>query len=247
MTSSADVAASWLPVGVVSPTELARARVEALNLVQWPVRIANSYVEREPAAERVMLSYRPERQAFVTRPFCGDLAVEMRLPSLELQFLEQGLPAPHVFDPEERSPAEAEAWVLVELLHRKIDRDRFSKALPYEIAGLSTGDANDYAPVSCRRGLEELAHWFSNATAVIAALARGANESTVVCWPETLELRYRAGDTEAFFFPGRGDTQGPSFAAGRIGGAKAILTVAELSRADDPFATARAFMSAALR
>ena len=55
----------------------------------------------------------------------------MRLPTLEMQFHEHGKPVPHILDPEEHSPAEVEAWMLVELLHRGVDREKFSKTLPY--------------------------------------------------------------------------------------------------------------------
>ncbi len=147
MTNSADAAGSITPA-------LTRARRRGtLNLVQWLSRIANSYV-RDGAPEAVSeLEFRAADAAFVTKQFDKGIALEIRLPGLELQFLENGKPMPHVFDPEEHSPAEVEAWLLVELLHRGIDREKFSKELPYAIAGLMSGDAEDYSPQLCRPGL----------------------------------------------------------------------------------------------
>ena len=126
----------------------------------------------------------------MTRQFADGVALEMRLPDLHLQFLHNGKAVPHVFDPQERSPAEAEAWILVELLHRGIDREKFSKKLPYTIPGLLTGDAEDYAPQDCRKGLIQLTDWFGKAAAVLeaAARARSLDKAEVICLPQTLDL-----------------------------------------------------------
>jgi hypothetical protein len=127
---------------------------------------------------------------------------------------------PHVFDPQERSPAEAEAWILVELLHRGIDREKFSKKLPYTIPGLLAGDAEDYAPQACRKGLIQLTDWFVKAAAVLEAGARPLDKAEVICLPQTLDLvlaplsgassiplGFSPGDTEnpePYFYTGGG-------------------------------------------
>jgi hypothetical protein len=87
--------------------ELARARSEALNVVQWLARVAQSYVASGRPEQRTDLEFRAENAAFVTKPFADGIALEMHLPDLHLQFLENGKRMPHVFDPQERSPAEA--------------------------------------------------------------------------------------------------------------------------------------------
>ena len=151
-----------------------RARGEAINVVQWLARVAQSYVTSAPLERRTDLRFRAADAAFVTEPFEKGVALEMRLPDLHLQFLQNGKPVPHVFDPQERSPAEAEAWILVELLHRGIDREKFSKTLPYTVPGLLTGDAEDYAPQACREGLAQLTDCFGKAANVLAETARAA-------------------------------------------------------------------------
>jgi hypothetical protein len=171
-------------------TALESARKEALNIVQWLARVALSYVTDGGPARRVDLEFRAADAALVTKSFADGVALEMRLPDLRLQFLQHGKPVPHVFDPQERSPAEAEAWILVELLHRGIDREKFSKSLPYAVPGLLTGDAEDYGPQACRDGLMELANWFGKAAGVLkeAARACGADKAAVICRPQTLDL-----------------------------------------------------------
>ena len=98
---------------------LARARSETINLVQWLARIANSYVLAGPPEERLYLEYRAATATFITKPF--DKESDPRLAAcrrLKCNFTEHKKAEPHIFDPEEHSPAEAEAWLLVELLHR---------------------------------------------------------------------------------------------------------------------------------
>src|SRR3984893_5342685 len=85
-----------------------------------------------------------QRQALVTQEFLPQLTVELRIPELALQFKEDGRAVPHVIKLDDRTPAEVEAWVLVELLHRGIDYDRFSKSLPYKVPDLMMGDAVRY-------------------------------------------------------------------------------------------------------
>ena len=101
---------------------------------------------------------------------------------LEMQFQERGKPVPHLLNPEEHSPAETEAWILVELLHRGIERDKFSKSLPYVIDNLMSGDAEDYAPEACVGGLELLNAWFCAAASILSPDGR------VACRPESLTI-----------------------------------------------------------
>jgi hypothetical protein len=174
----------------VELSELARARHEAVNVVQWLARVAQSYVTSGPPERRTDLNFRVEKAAFQTKPFANGVALEMRLPDLRLQFLQNSAPVPHVFDPQERSPAEAEAWILVELLHRGIDREKFFKNLPYAVPGLLTGDAQDYAPEACSEGLAELTLWFGRAAALLKDTARAcvAENQSIICLPQTLDL-----------------------------------------------------------
>jgi hypothetical protein len=216
---------------------LARARREAINVVQWLARVAQSYVTSAPLERRPDLIFRVADAAFVTKPFENGVALEMRLPDLHLQFLQNGKPVPHVFDPQERSPAEAEAWILVELLHRGIDREKFSKQLPYTVPGLLTGDAEDYAPQACREGLAELAAWFGKAAAVLAATARasGTEKPAIVCLPQTLDLALASESaSEAMalgFSTGNANSPTPHFyaIAGEPGSAEARRTVMSAS------------------
>src|SRR5262245_49290375 len=113
MTNSAEIAARpaasvprWPVLAAGDRETFTRARVEAINLAQWLARIANSFGTASTPEEPVLLEFRTTDTAFVTRPFDRDFALELRFAGLEMQFLEGGRPMPHVFDPEDHSPAE---------------------------------------------------------------------------------------------------------------------------------------------
>jgi hypothetical protein len=265
MTSTADTGArtpigppKWQASGPLDLETMAKARLETINLIQWLARIANSYVAAEEPGERVMLDFRPGAAAFVTKPFDRGLSLELRLPSLEMQFLEEGRAAPHIFDPEEHSPAEVEAWLLVELLHRGVDRTKFSKKLPYDISGLMTGDADDHSPQSCQPALTQLMTWYCNAAAAIdaTAITSGFEGSKVVCRPQTLALSCISNNGSKRggfgFSPGDAEIREPYFyrysAAGNGSAAaktRTTMTASKLLAEHDPAATAIAFMKSA--
>jgi|GEM_PF-1195705 len=256
MTNSADrpgnfPATQWRTRGVGDLSELAQARVEAINLVQWLARIANSYVGESEAELRTRLHFRSSDAAIVTRQFADCVALEIRLPRLEMQFLDDGKPVPHVFDPGERSPAEAEAWILVELLHRGVDREKFSKQLPYTVPGLMSGDAEDYSPQLCKHGLVQLTALFRDAAAILSAAAPAAEADKIrlICLPQRLELTTLSAPEgtlgEFAFSPGDAETPDPYFyviAAARnrlaAGTTRPVLKASTLIAEGDPIAAA---------
>lgn len=264
MTSSADPVAKpmietarWQSVGPLDVDALAKARSEAINLAQWLARIANSFVTADTADERIALEFRPTDAAFVTKKFARDLSLELRLPRLEMQFREGGRAVPHIFDPEERSPAEAEAWLLVELLHRGLDRVKFSKKLPYKIPGLMTGDAEDHSPQSHLPALTQIMAWFRNAAAALDEVARatgtGAANAGTICRPQTLSLSsiLNAGSAQIDigFTPGDARIPEPYFyrslptaKGAATGKTNSVLTASALLAKGEPAAAAIAFL-----
>lgn len=262
MTSSASRVAKsaspvhWQPVETSALDMLAGARAETLNLLQWLVRIANSYVTGGTPEQRIEIEFRAADSAFITKSFENNLSLEMRLPALEMQFIENGKPSPHIFDPEDRSPAQVEAWILVELLHRGIDRSRFSKKLPYGISDLMMGDAEKHSPEMSRDGLVQLTAWLRNAATVIEATARASGEARarLVCLPQTLSLTcfYGSKSTPAGFgfSPGDALNHEPFFYNGQANGLGkgkkgAILKASEVLANRDPAGAVVAFMKGA--
>ena len=187
-------ALTWRQISKVDTRRLGEARRQAHNAVQWLARMAHSYMRPKPENGHLLLQWDAQRQALVTREFLPSFALELRLPNLALQFKEDGRPAPHVIEIDDRTPAEVEAWVLVELLHRGIDRDRFAKDLPYEIPHLMTGDAIPYVTEGLTGELGQLADWFANAASLLEQIGDAypapapRASAGVWCWPEPFHL-----------------------------------------------------------
>lgn len=185
-------AVTWQPISNVDAKTLAEARRQAHNTAQWLVRLAHTYMAPLVENRHTLLRWDWKRQSLVTQNFLPNLALELRLADLTLQFREHDRPSPHVLDVDDRTPAEVEAWVLVELLHRRLDRDRFSKDLPYDFANLMTGDAVPYTTEMLGEGLLELATWFDNGASVLAGTAedvlRLGRPGAVWCWPQVMHL-----------------------------------------------------------
>jgi hypothetical protein len=232
-------------------SELAQARVEAINVAQWLARIANSYVAGSTPEQRIRLVFRPHDAAITTSTFDKAIALEMRLPMLELQFLESGKPMPHVFDPEEHSPAEVEAWLLVELLHRGIDRGMFSKELPYTIAGLMSGDAEDYSPQLCGPGLIRLTSLMRDAAAVLKAAAptKAVDQASIACLPQNITFVSPSESGSFAFSPGDAESPEPYFyrrSGSSSGAGNLTIKAAALMAERDPMAAAMKLRDLAL-
>lgn len=91
--------------------------------------------------------------------------------------------------------------MLVELLHRSVDRERFSKALPYDASSLMSGDAAQFSPEAHAAELTDLADWFEYAASILEEHASEMHED-----PESTELRIWPQDLSL-------ETQGPLRAA----------------------------------
>lgn len=177
----------------VDPKSLVEARTLTHNAIHWLARLAHSYAAPEPELQHIWLGYDPARSAFLTRPLVGSVSCELRLPLLEMQFREGDTPVPHVLNVEGHSPAKVEAWMLVELLHRGIDRERFTKDLPYPAANLMSGDNVDFSPEACAKELDALSRWLGHASAVLLRLggelgSAAAGPGRLVCWPDQCHI-----------------------------------------------------------
>jgi hypothetical protein len=240
--------ASWRPVGKLDPALLGRGRSLMLNVAQWPARVANSYVAGPTWIDRMYLEWDAAAGTLVTPRFDRDLAIGLDLATLQMWFLEQRRRVPHTFDPEGCSPAQAEAWILVELLHRGVEQTRFSKALPYEVPELMSGDAEAYSPQSCAAELCELAAWYHNARLNLLAAAKqvGVAAPHITCNPQdlTLTCRVEVGSgqpssqtVELGFSPGRHAADDPHFYAKALDGnpgAQSMLGARTIVAVDAP-------------
>lgn len=143
------------------------------SAVQWLARLANSFQVPASDGSHLHMTWADEGCAVRSNEIAPDTVVEMRLPDLELQFRENGYLTKHVMALDDKSPAEVEAWTLIELLHRGIDREKYSKTLPYDVSTLLSGDARHYQTLDLEAGFAELAGWLKAAAATLAEVASG--------------------------------------------------------------------------
>jgi hypothetical protein len=180
------------PVAKTDAARMAQARRQIHNGAVWLARMANSYLPPEADQRHLRLTWLAE-SALASQTFGNGLSLRLKLPELHLQFLEDGVPVKHVFDMEDHTAAETEAWILVELLHRGVERERFSKNLPFEIATPITGDSEKYAPESVAHELSLLTSWLSAGAMIIGELTRNQASSptvaTATVWMEPEPLR----------------------------------------------------------
>lgn len=233
----------WESIQATSSERLSEARLQLHSAIQWVARIERSYGQASEG--NPVLQWHNEGR-ITTQALESDLGLELRLPDLIMQFTENGARSRHEIHLEERSPAQVEAWTLIELLHRGIDRSKFSKDLPYDVSGLMAGDGVEFSPDEYRQELDELAAQFRNA-ALALARARGDRDGEthpVRLWPQDMSLEISAGSANgagssglAFgFAPGDTDTPEPFFymsrnANGARGVPEARLRISEIPSA----------------
>lgn len=180
------------------------AQHQVHSLLQWVARVENSYGPDAGKRGPVRLRWCDERRAIKTHGLADGLELELRVAEMVLQFLEDGRPSNHAFSAEEHSPAHAEAWLLIELLHRGVDRSKFTKSLPYDASRLLSGDGQDFSPERYREELTRLAEWMSQAAhALRSADPRqgGATDGGILVRPEDLSMELECATCVVGFRP----------------------------------------------
>ena len=193
MSAQNEATPDWPAAGQVSE-DLSSAFQQTHSAVQWIARIVNSYAIPSSDGSHLHLRWNADDGAFESTTVLERFTVELRLPKFVLQFKENGKRTKHEVELDDKSPARIEAWTLIELLHRNIDRDVYTKTLPYDVAGLMSGDAEDYRTLGLEKGFEEMTAWISSSARMLAAAADAvvaAGEGTcdgVFLAPETFSL-----------------------------------------------------------
>jgi hypothetical protein len=201
---------------------LVRARSEMQNAVQWLARLAQSYAA--PLGDG-SLHWEVERSVVRTGALARGITAELHLPTLCLQFAEQGRASPHPLALDGKSSSEVEAWVLVELLHRGFDRNRFVMRLLYLWPDMMTGDQPKYAATTLAGELAALTALYNEATEVIIAAVQCADQADrpdLVCWPDLFDIGMalrlaggRGGQVEVRFTTGSAGELRPAYFARR--------------------------------
>lgn len=222
----------WAAAAEQDPARLTEARTQLVSAAQWLARIERSYVERA-AGKPFSLRWSDDRKALTTHGFADDLVLELQIDRLVMQFTEQGSPSDHAIDVDDHSPAHVEAWILIELLHRGVDRDRFSKDLPYDTSALFNGDGVEFRPSEYAPELAALAALFRGAVETIRETSD--DPAGVRIFPADLNVEGSLGDAVIGFSLGDETVADPHFYASRDSGVgpdhagpMAVLKVSEI-------------------
>ena len=148
--------AIWPDAKILKTKQFRDACVEAHNAIFWVARGANSFLEAMPQNQHLSLLWVGDSQDFRTRYFEKHFQIGLNIRELEIYFCENGVKVPHSFCFDDRTPAFAEAWYLVELLHRDLDQSKFATSLPFDSPFMLMGDTQDHNASLYNHELEAL-------------------------------------------------------------------------------------------
>lgn len=153
---------NWKSLISADEERFSEAKLQFASALQWVAYIERSYVQSDNPDE-LFLHWLDERGIISTHDFAGTYGLGLHVNDLMMQFTASGVPEDHKIELDERSPAEVEAWILSELLHRGIDRSKFAKKLPYDLTDLMSGDDLDFSPREYEAELTKLFSLLQNA------------------------------------------------------------------------------------
>ncbi len=192
--------AIWPNAKIFKAKQFRDACVEAHNVLFWVARGANSFLKAMPQKQHLSLLWDFNTQDFRTRYFEKHFQIGLNIKELEIYFCEDGVKVPHSFCFDDRTPAFAEAWYLVELLHRDLDQSKFSTSLPFDSPFMLMGDTEDHnASLYCDElealhvSLLKSVRMFQRIPHLLAPAKSLLHQpNKIVLEPETFTLEYTA-------------------------------------------------------
>ena len=192
--------AIWPDAKILKTKQFRDACVEAHNALFWVARGAHSFLNYLPQNQHLGLLWDVNAQDFRTRYFEKHFQIGLNVRELEIYFCEDGLKVPHSFCFDDKTPAFAEAWYLVELLHRDLDQSKFSTSLPFDSPFMLMGDTQDHNASLYNHELEALhvsllrsVRLFQRIPQLLAPVKSLLHQpNKIALEPETFTLEYTA-------------------------------------------------------
>jgi hypothetical protein len=196
---------AWRTLGAFDAARLTAARLQAHRATQWLARAARAYIPARPEDAHTNLGWDDAFGGLLTHPLPDGAMLGLRVADLALAVL--GAAGTDTFALAHRRDTEVRDWLGRLAQQRGLDATKLDDALPYEPPSIP-GDAY----VADGPALDELAAWFANGHAAVAAIraqiaARGLEAPPVRCWPHHFDM-----DTLVTVAPGR--TTGIGFEPG---------------------------------
>ena len=161
----------WPEIAIFQTKKYRNARVEAHNALFWMARASHSFLDPTLGNSHLSLFWNEDNCDFRTRLLVDGCQIGLHLPDLELYFCDHGEKVPHSFWLDDRTPAFVEAWYLVELLHRGIEQEKFSTALPFESPDMLMGDTEDHNASLFKTELTAMSECLSGAINILKIVA----------------------------------------------------------------------------
>ncbi|MBT6123172.1 MAG: hypothetical protein HOH48_07390 [Candidatus Puniceispirillum sp.] len=189
---------NWPDIATFTSPDYKKARYEAHNAVFWMARGAHSYLDTLPQNKHLDMHWQRDRETLCTQVFDGDLQIGLSIPKLEIYFCENGEKVRHSFWFDDRTPAYAEAWYLVELLHRDRDRSKFTIELPFESKDFFLGDTDEHDAPAVANELKAMHDCLVIAESILSQVQKNLADSddaiseigAISCKPENFTLSF---------------------------------------------------------
>lgn len=196
---------NWPDISTFTSPDYKKARYEAQNAVFWLARGAHSYLDALPQNKHLEMEWQSERETLCTKVFDGDLQIGLSIPELEIFFCENGEKVRHSFWFDDRTPAYAEAWYLVELLHRDRDRSKFTIELPFESKDFFLGDTEEHDAPAVSAELKAMHNCFIIAADILSQVQQNLTDGddavseigSISCKPENFTLSFEISTKSA--------------------------------------------------
>jgi len=178
----------WIPVDAARAVKLADARLQLHHAAQLATALGISYLEKKPDDSHTNLEWLPALDALASNP-AGARNIRIAVRPREFAILVVATPdlALAEFALTGKTLDEAVRWIRARLGQYGLDPARFTTARHYEIPSHRVADGHAFDADAL--ALDELAHWYRDAAAVLGEFAtklQGA--SPVRCWPHHFDI-----------------------------------------------------------
>ncbi len=176
----------WQTLGTVPPSKLVDARLEAHHAVQWVARATRAYCKAESDDSHTSSSWDSEVQALMGRSLTSDLRLGLRLEDLML--LAQSEQGNESFALVGQTESAVGEWLAKLVERHDLDPQKLNDPGPYTLEQHSLDSGGVYGTTE-KKGIEELARYYSNAAPILEAVRDTYPQASPVrCWPHFFDI-----------------------------------------------------------
>ncbi|MEM9171188.1 MAG: hypothetical protein AAGA84_00630 [Pseudomonadota bacterium] len=259
----------WSPTGEVAVEAMVGARLQAHFAVQLIAGFGRDQLQALDDDSHTSLTWSGEHAALLGQASPDGIRVGLRIYDLTLLVLGAAATTEYALD--DCSLAQAAAW----LATQTGADDEVIMAIAYQLPGHALAIGGRFDTSRHKRALAALSAWFELADTHIAAIVKPIGDAIVRCWPHHFDIaaliEYSDPDDEQAVSVGCGLSPGdqhyaypywyvspwpypssdalPTLPSGHWhtnGFTAAVLESTALTQANDPIASSRAFLTAAL-